>query len=112
VVESYSFGRMKISGKVYTSDLIIFPDRINASWWRKTGHRVYLDDLHGIFDEEFDVLIVGTGNAGLMKVDEEVIQHAKSEGFDLIIEKTKKAVELFNALFPQKKTIAAFHLTC
>ena len=31
---------------------------------------------------------------------------------EYVVEKTKKAVELFNALSPQKKTIAAFHLTC
>jgi hypothetical protein len=103
---------MKISGQIYTSDLIILPNRIDASWWRKTGHRVCLDDLHGILQEEFEVLIVGTGYSGLMKVDEEVKHYAKSEGFELIIEKTKKAVEWFNALSPQKKTIAAFHLTC
>jgi len=26
MIESYSFGRMKIDGVTYTSDLIIFPD--------------------------------------------------------------------------------------
>lgn len=103
---------MKISGKIYTSDLIILPTRIDASWWRKTGHRVCMDDLHGILEEEFEVLVVGTGYTGLMKVDEDVIQYAKSKNFDLIVEKTKKAVELFNTLSPKKKTIAAFHLTC
>ena len=103
---------MKIADKIYTSDLIILPNRIDESWWRKTGHRLCLDDLHGILEEEFEVLIVGTGYYGLMKVDEEVKQHAKSKGYDLIIEKTKNAVEQFNILSSHKKTIAAFHLTC
>jgi hypothetical protein len=47
-----------------------------------------------------------------MEVDKEVVQHAKLAKFNLIIEKTQKAVELFNTLSNQKKTIAAFHLTC
>jgi hypothetical protein len=112
MVDSYSFGRMEISGKIYTSDLIVFPNRIHPSWWRKTGHRLCLEDLREILEEEFDVLIVGTGYSGLMKVDKEVIQHAKSAGFDIIIENTKKAVELFNSISEKKNTIAAFHLTC
>lgn len=112
MVDSYSFGRMVISGNLYTSDLIIFPDRINASWWRKTGHRLCLEDLQEICDENFDVLIVGTGYLGLMKVEKEIIHYAKSRGFELIIEKTKMAVAKYNALVNQKKAIAAFHLTC
>ena len=112
MVDSYSFGRMEISGKIYTSDLIVFPNRIDPSWWRKTGHRLCLDDLREILEEELDVLIVGTGYSGLMKVDQEVIQHAKSAGFDIVIENTKNAVEIFNTISDKKKTIAAFHLTC
>lgn len=112
MVDSYSFGRMEISGEIYTSDLIVFPNRIDSSCWRKTGHRLCLDDLHEILKDEFDVLVVGTGYLGLMKVDKEVILHAKSARFDLIIEKTKNAVDMFNTISIKKKTIAAFHLTC
>jgi len=36
MIESYSFGQMVIDGQEYTSDLIIFPDRINSSWWRNS----------------------------------------------------------------------------
>ncbi len=112
MVESYSFGRMVVSGKSYTSDLVIFPNRINSSWWRKTGHHLCLEDCQEIFVEDFDVFIIGTGYLGLMEVDNEVILHAKSLGIDLLIDKTRKAVEKFNKISPQQKTIAAFHLTC
>lgn len=112
MVDSYSFGRIVISGNTYTSDVIIFPNRINSSWWRKTGHRLYLEDLQEIFNEDFDVLIVGTGYLGLMKVEKEVMLYAESKGFDLIIEKTNTAVNKYNSLCSHKKTIAAFHLTC
>ena len=112
MVESYSFGRMKISGNTYTSDLILYPDRIDSSWWRKTGHILCLEDIQEILEEQFEVLIVGTGFMGLMKVDEEVVRYAKSKGFDLIVEKTKQAASIFNTKSPEFKTIAAFHLTC
>lgn len=112
MVESYSFGKIQISGNAYTSDLIIFPDRIDSFWWRKTGHRLCLEDLHEVFKEKFEVLIVGTGYMGLMKVDEEVLKHSATVGVELIIEYTKKAVLTYNTLFHTKKVIAALHLTC
>lgn len=112
MIEDYSFGRMVVDGKKYTSDLIIFPDRIIDSWWRQTGHRLILKDIEDVFNEEVEVLVIGTGFYGIMKVEEEVEEYAKSKGIKLIVEKTKKAAESFNLASPQKKTIGAFHLTC
>lgn len=112
MIESYAFGRMVISGKVYTSDLIIYPERIKQSWWRKSGHRLCLEDLQEVFEEEIEVLVVGTGYMGMMKVEEEVKQYAEDQRFRLIIEKTKKAVEIYNSFYTQKRTAGAFHLTC
>jgi len=112
MIESYSFGRLVLSGKAYTSDLIIYQDRINPSWWRKTGHRLCLQDLQEVLEEDFEMLVVGTGYMGLMKVEEEVRRYAEAHGFQLIVEKTKKSVEIYNSLHTHKKTIGVFHLTC
>jgi hypothetical protein len=112
MIESYTFGCMVILGKAYSSDLIIFPDRIDPSWWRKSGHNLCLGDLKDVLQEDLEILVVGTGYMGVMKVEEEVTQYAKSKGIELIIEKTKKAVERFNSICSQKKAIGAFHLTC
>ena len=43
-VEHYSFGRITIDGKTYTSDVIVIKGEVR-SWWRKEGHRVALDDI-------------------------------------------------------------------
>lgn len=112
MIDSYVFGRMIIAGNAYTSDLIIFPDRILSPWRRRAGHRLCLEDLEEVRKENFDVLVVGTGYMGLMKVGQEILHHARSQGFYLLIEKTRKAVEDFNNLYGQKKIIGAFHLTC
>ena len=45
LIESYSFGKISINGKIYHSDVIIFPDRVYDSWWRKEGHILHLEDL-------------------------------------------------------------------
>jgi len=112
MIESYAFGRMDVDGRTYTSDLIIFPGRINDSWWRKSGHIVCLEDIEDVFKAEPEVLVIGTGFYGIVKVEEEVKRRARSQGIELIIEKTKKAVQSFNEFASKKKTIGAFHLTC
>ncbi|MFQ6070859.1 MAG: Mth938-like domain-containing protein [Candidatus Aminicenantales bacterium] len=112
MIETYSFGKMIVKGKKYSSDLIIFPDRINSSWWRVSGHKLSMEDLKEVFEEKPEVLVVGTGAAGMMKVDEEVRHYAVENGITLIVEKTKNAVKSFNQNFKKKKTVGAFHLTC
>jgi hypothetical protein len=112
MIESYDFGRMVIEGQAYTSDLIIFPDKVKQSWWRETGHKLSLKDIEDVFQEAPEVLVIGTGFHGLMKVDEEVKEQAQLKGITLVVEKTTQAVQSFNETAPQKKTIGAFHLTC
>lgn len=112
MIEEYQFGRMVIDGKTYTSDLILFPDKILSSWWRKSGHKLCLQDLEEVIRKKPDILIIGTGAMGIMKVNDEVRQYAQREGITVIIEKTGKAVQTYNHHPCGKKIIAVFHLTC
>ncbi|HDL64334.1 MAG TPA: hypothetical protein ENH12_02985 [Proteobacteria bacterium] len=68
MIENYHFGRIVIDGKTYTSDVIIFPDRIREEWWREDGHSLSLKDIEEVLTLRPDILIVGTGNASLMRV--------------------------------------------
>ena len=112
VIEQYSFGRITIDGKEFTSDLIIYPDRIDSKWWRLKGHLLQIDDLRDILDYNTDVLVVGTGAHGLMEVSEEVNQLLKEKGVEVIIIDTGEAVKSYNELKDKKNVIGAFHLTC
>lgn len=111
-INSYSFGRIVIEGKAYTSDLIIYPDRVDSSWWRKEGHILNICDIEEIVKKEPEVLVVGCGNPGLMKVLKETRDFIESEGIRLISESTEEACKLYNRLHPTKKVVAALHLTC
>ena len=111
-IEKYIFGKMKINGENYTSDLIIYPDRINTSWWRKKGHLVQMEDLDEILKQKPDILIIGTGYMGLMKVEQKVKKELSNLKIKFYIERSKKAVEIFNNIQSDKKVVAAFHLTC
>jgi hypothetical protein len=111
-IEHYSFGRIIIDSKTYTSDVIIYPGRVDSSWWRKEGHNLQIVDLTDVIKAKPDILVVGTGSSGAMRVPGDTISHLESEGIEVHVERTDKAVELFNKLQKDKKVIAALHLTC
>jgi hypothetical protein len=113
MIESYDFGRIVVDGKEYTADLIIFPDRVKAGWWRKEGHRLNIADIEEAVEERPEVLVVGTGYSGLMKVTAETKRYIEERGIEIIIQPTKQACETYNKLIQSgKKAVAAFHLTC
>ena len=66
-IDSYSFGVMKVGGTEYRGDLIVFPDKVKSSWWRKEGHSLTIEDLDDILAFKPEVLIVGTGASGLTR---------------------------------------------
>ena len=111
-IEHYSWGKITIDGKTYTSDVIIYPDRVDASWWRKEGHNLHVEDVKDLIDARPEAIVIGTGAMGVMKVPKETIAHLESEGIHVHVERTGKAVELFHMLQKDKEVIAALHLTC
>lgn len=113
IIDQYEFGKIVIDGKTYTADVIIYPEKVDASWWRKEGHRLQLVDLEQVVREKPDILIVGTGNAGAMGVPKETLSFLRSQGIDVRVAPTGKAVEIFNRSQKEnKKVVAALHLTC
>jgi hypothetical protein len=112
MIESYSFGYIVIDGKSYTSDVIIFPNRVEDNWWRRRGHRLAPEDLKGVLAEEARILVVGTGRTGLMRVPPETLEYLTSRGFEVIVEKTGDAYQTYNRLAQQGPVIAALHLSC
>ncbi|MFQ6091686.1 MAG: Mth938-like domain-containing protein [bacterium] len=112
MIDSYRFGEIVIDGERYTSDVIIYPDRVDANWWRKEGHRLSVGDLKGIVETRPEVLVVGTGDAGVMEVPVETKEYLEAGGIKLITERTGQACQTFNRLVGSGNVIAALHLTC
>jgi hypothetical protein len=111
-IEHYSFGKITIDGQTYTSDLIICPGRVYASWRRKEGHKLQVEDLRDVLNTDPRVLIIGTGAFGVMMVPKETTAYLESKGINVHAMRTAKAVELFNELQKDARVIAALHLTC
>jgi hypothetical protein len=112
MIDSYEFGEIIIDGKSYTSDVIVYPDRIDDKWWRKEGHKLAQDDIKDIVAAKPDVLIVGTGYSGFLEVLSRTKQVLETNGIQLVVANTRKAVQKYNELSKKKRVVAAFHLTC
>ena len=112
MVNNYQFGEITIAGKTYQDDVIIYPDHIDEHWWREKGHSLVINDIGGVIDAEPEVIVIGTGEPGLMQVDKETLGCLKKLGIKTIVLPTERAYKEYNRLAPTKKVIGCFHLTC
>ena len=113
VIESYAFGKIVIDGQIYERDIILTCDGVWDGWWREEGHRLSTADLEQVFVTDPQILVVGTGSFGLMRVPDETRQEIESRGIELHVLPTGKAWALLNRIESEgKRVAAAFHLTC
>ena len=114
MIESTAFGVMTIDGRIYSSDLIIFPDgRIKDGWWRQRGHVLCVDDLLSLVDSAPDLIVAGTGTNGRMRPEANVLPFFKEKGIQFIAELNTLAVERYNQKVKTGLLVGAcFHLTC
>lgn len=112
-INHYTFGKITINDRPYTSDVIVTPDTVIDSWWRREGHRLDKSDLDEILNTNPDCLLVGTGYYGRMKIPQETIQYLQSKNIQLEYAPTTDAVKKLNDLQRQyARVVAALHLTC
>ncbi len=107
----YHFGRVEVDGVPYEHDLEILLREVRA-WHRKEGHKVHPEDLAAVLAEAPQVLIVGTGYTGLLRITPEAERLVRDRGIELDVLKTGEAVEAYNELAPKTKVCALLHLTC
>jgi hypothetical protein len=112
MIDSFKFGKIVVDGKTYTSDLIIFPEKIKENWVRIKGHKLFPNDLKEVVEHKPDLLIIGKGAYGVMKIPDETKEFLKSKDIDFVSFKTKKACEKYNELSIEKDVVFAMHLTC
>jgi hypothetical protein len=112
-VQAYSFGSIKVQGKEYNQDLIVFPDKIRSNWWRKQGHSLAVEDIDDVIAYKPELLVVGLGASGMMRIEEPTKKALAENGIELIAKNTDRACDVFNEHVQKGKNIVgAFHLTC
>lgn len=112
-IDHYSFGRIGVGGRDYDADVIIFPDRVQERWRRREGHRLALEDLETVLADAPQLLVVGTGYFGRMRVPEGTLESLRAAGIEVRVSKSADAVSEFNRLQKEcARIVAALHLTC
>jgi hypothetical protein len=111
-IERYEFGYMVIDGREFRTDLLIWPGRIKSDWWRLEGHLLQLEDVAEALAADPQVLVVGTGTPGHLRVDPALESYLKDRGIDLVSRPTREVVPVINDLAGRRRLAAALHLTC
>lgn len=97
MIELYTFGKMLIDGREYRQDLMILPNgTVIDQWWRKSGHVLSIHDLDPIIESSPAILIVGSGQYGMMKPDTSLLDQLRRMGIQTRIMPTEEAVRTFN----------------
>ena len=109
-INSFRFGSLIIDRKKYENDMIIYWDgEMNP---RESSHTFSKSELIDLLLKGPETIIVGTGTAGLVKIEKDAENFAKLKNIELIVKKTPEAIEEFNRLSKDKKVIAVIHVTC
>jgi len=112
MINSYQFGVIIVNGRRYTSDVIIYPDRVDDNWWRREGHSLSPQDLKEVLREKPEIVVIGSGNSGLMEVSPSTRRWIEGKGIRLKVEPTQAACQIYNQFQKTHKVVAALHLTC
>ncbi|TMK75827.1 MAG: hypothetical protein E6G48_00575 [Actinobacteria bacterium] len=113
-VENYSPGRVVVDGVELNRDVIVLPNRVLRSWWRREGHSLVIEDLEDVLDELPERLIVGCGYSSRLEPDPSVIAALQKRGVKVEALPTEDAVARFEELETRNPAAvaAALHLTC
>lgn len=120
---STKFGSITIDGKKYKHDIYLYSDgklekRDKSHSPRINGHRsLSVWELEKVTKNEPDILIIGTGQSGVLPLNENSrvwINEIEQEGdMRIIMKKTPNILEDTNELLNSDKKVAGiFHTTC
>jgi hypothetical protein len=119
-IERFEWGRFEIKGQVHDADgrgvgkdICIVGGEVHP-WAERKGHRLTPKMVKPALRPEIDILVIGNGVNGAIKVTKKTRQAIAAAGIDvLMIEKTPRACELYNQLAGQGKAVALLaHGTC
>jgi len=109
MIESYEFGKYIINGKPFEYDIKII-DGIVSKW---RDHHMAKTDIVDLIEAKPELIIIGTGAYGVIKVSNKISEYIKCNNIRLLIHKTKEACEEYNKAEKEGIKVAAiFHGTC
>lgn len=105
------FGSVTVDNKKFHHDVYVDPDGNIAR--REGGHKVSADEIKSVLKSNPEVIVIGTGQFGCVKLSEEAARGAEAHGVEVFRARTPRAIKKFNEQVDEGKRIAAIvHVTC
>ena len=97
-IQEYKFGGLIIDGHTYTSDVIVHPQGVEPHWWRAHAYILGREDLKTIWEQDPEILVVGSGASGMMVVAEETLGELRRRNIQAVVERTERACQIYNPI--------------
>lgn len=119
-IERFEWGQFQVNGEVHSAegrgvgkDICIVGGEVQP-WSARKGHRLTRKMVRAALRPDVEILVIGNGVNGAIRVTEKTRQAVKDAGVkELIIEKTPKACAIYNRLAREGKAVALLaHGTC
>jgi hypothetical protein len=109
-INSFRFGSLTINNKTYDTDMVVSWDGELIP--RESSHTISKEELMDMLVKGPEVILIGTGTAGCLKIDREIEDLAQGNNVEIVAKKTAEAVDEFNKKSRSKKIVAMLHVTC
>ncbi len=110
-INSVTFGEIEINKKTYFSDMVVWWD--GKLEYREKSHNFTISDFLELAEKKPEIIVVGTGINGIVRILAEAEQAAEEKGIEIFKELSPKAAEMFNGFVAdKKKAVALIHSTC
>jgi len=110
-IDGTSFGSITVEGEQYPHDVWILAD--GSIRRRNRNHEFTLNEFDFLLKGKPELVIVGTGQSGCVRVDKEAVELAVKQGVKIIDDITPDALKQYNeAANAGRRVAGAFHVTC
>lgn len=107
-----SFGRVKYKDQTFDCDIWV---DVSGNAHKRTvsdHHFLTADELRKYLTSDTTAIVVGTGQAGVMKIADDAMALIEEKQLELHRYETPEAIKEYNKVAPTRKTIAIIHVTC
>lgn len=115
--DSTTFGSVTINGKKF-GDVLVVDEQViprEKDSLRKifgTSHAISGEELKKLLKGDPQAVIIGTGQSGMLKVDDQIRSSIEEAGAELLVLRTPQAIAKYNELSMFKIVNALIHTTC
>lgn len=116
-IDDVRWGRLAVEGSDGPyKDAKLWPGGSREWDWNETGTRhvpgVQPGDVEEILERGVEVLVVGRGMFGALRVQEETLHAVEETGVEVEVARTEEAVRRYNELRESRPVGGLFHTTC